>query len=207
MFSRVLPTFVIVVEMPEEFDPSQGRTRMNARQNTAVKEAIKVALLYHHKKVMRRHFMRDAKTKYRHYKRAESTNRRKAARGRYRDATGSMQQGPIGRAGIDLVKSGTARDHFKSQTPKIRVGGKSYSGGQITGTMTLTWPPGYYDNTKASPDAVTKKKMTEELSRWTRQDTEDVKKKFAEAYARELKRRTSPRIRKRYEARFAALGG
>ena len=190
---RYLPTSLAIVEMPALFEPGAGRTRMNARHNNAVKEALRRCLQYHHKYNIPKHFRFGAHAKYKYHQRSERTLLIKSRRGkRY----------------LDLVLTGTAKAKMTSTITQLRVGGTTYGTGSVTATMTLTWPPGYYDNPRAKPGAVTKAKMRDEIERWTPQEQHDIAQQFGKFYVEEMQKQitASGRLTKRFASRLSAQG-
>ena len=191
---RAFPALAAIVSYPELFEPGAGRTRMNQRHNAAVKQALRQCLEHHHRHTWPKHFQFGAHRRYRYGQRSPRTLLIKSKRGRRY---------------LDLVLSGKAKRNMTSPAwPRIRVRGATYSGKRVVATMTIRWPADYKDRANARPEHITKRKMTDELERWTRDEERSIADRFARLYTQEMRRRirTGGRVTKRFGDKLHAQG-
>lgn len=193
--AEYLPSLVCVVSYPAVLEPGQGRSRVNARHNKAVKLALKRALIYHQEQgKLKRHFQFGAHSRYHYHKRSEKTLLIKSRRGkRY----------------LDLVMSGKAKRQFMSPANrKITIRGSTYGARRIVATMRMRWPPGYYDRNNAKPTTVTKKKMTDEIERFTEPEQKEMAKVFGQFYIEEMRKqfKEGGRVTKKFWSKLKSQG-
>ena len=191
---RAFPSLVCIVSYPTLLDPGQGRTRVNQRHNTAVKKAIRACLEYHHKNLFPKHFKYGARTDYKYGPRSERTK---------------FIKRKLGRQELDMVMHGKARRNMTSPAwPKYTVRGSTYGTKRVVGTTRIRWPDNYHDRANAKPEHITKKKMTDELERWTVGEEKTIAKVFKDTYVAEMRMRfkRGGRVTKKYWTKLTAQG-
>lgn len=181
-----LPETIMVLDMPEMIAPDAPRSRLRRIQGQAVKQALQDALRLHHRNVIKEHFKRDARHRYRHFPRHPATIARK-----------QLHWGNL----PDLVKRGRLRAHIKGQTPKIFARG-SWGATNVTAVMTLQFPSHMRQFPGAS--GVTMEKMGNEIARFDTSDRTKLQEEFKKSYLRFIGKALKKRKRQRTEV-IAAL--
>ena len=192
--SRYFPTLVCMVSYPDMFEPGQGRTQMNRRHNTAVKDALKKCLLHHQRYNVPKHFQFGGHARYKYRERSERTK---------------LIKSRLGKRYLDLVLRGHAKEKFTKSYTRLSVSGTTYNGiGVIDATMTITWPPGYYDNPRAKPGAIRKADMRDEIERWTPEEQQEMAELCLRFYIEGMRASMAiaPRLTKRFNSQLQAQG-
>lgn len=179
----MIPAVGFVVEMPEAI--AEGRARINATHNTAVKEAGRRTLIWHQTNQLGAHFEADNKSRYRHHQRSQNTIRRQKRTGKW-----------------DLHKSGRTETRMTRRPPKALRAGGTATGGRVSFTMTFAFPFPIGKN----KSGITLSDMAQEIEQITPSEQRQLSLKFREFYVQEMLERLKPRQRKRFAARLSELG-
>lgn len=192
-WSKLLPNFVWVIEVPERAADLARRYH-----NQYAKEALRETIEQWHDspKGFPKHFKRDARQRYRHFKRDEKYKRMKARK--YHST-------------VDLIKTGRTQRRMESQY-KLRLGG-SATGGNLSVNLILSFPfKGGSGRFRTNLDRGHRQMQAEQNWKWIEQmkielqrfDDEDPKilaRWFKANYMKRVEQHRAARKRKRIPTR------
>lgn len=161
----MIPGIGFTVIAPEPLFSSARWKRVHRK---VMKDVLKTVLWEWHQKVLPEHFKPDAKTKYRHKKRQESTRRMKRAQKKH---------------DIDLINTGKTRRRMQSRLPKVTFAGKGDL--VLEGKMKYKFPFPVSRDT-SDPRHVSIAQMAKEIGTWSDADIRWATKRIAELYAMEI---------------------
>jgi hypothetical protein len=179
----IIPAMQITVEVPVIFEDMRAPDRVI---NAAGKRALEEELVKHHETRIPRHFLTEARSRYRHQERKEPYKRIKLR---------------VFRSRTDLVRKGTTKQFITSMR-SIRIGGtvtgSKRHGPGLTGSLTMRLPfPAARDN--KTPGGVTVEKMRREITETTADEEADLAAGYGERLSRYMEeyfqRRTTSKQR------------